>query len=139
MISPLENWGITAIVTTSSRPRLLKTFLKSRLKWRTASRRTWNRKLFLHNTRTHWRSPLLALPGTWRRPTTTRETKLLMLRHILHIPYLNDIRDAESRSGRTLTESWWSNGFGTQPTLPCILHRLPLWHNFLAARLQIGH
>ena len=62
-----------------------------------------------------------------------------MLRLILHIPYLNDIRDADSRSGRTLTDSWWGNGFGTEPSLPCILHRLPLWHNFIAARLQIGN
>ena len=46
LVSPMENWGITAIMTTSSRPRFLKTFLKSRLKWRTASRWTRNRKLF---------------------------------------------------------------------------------------------
>ena len=52
--------------------------------------------------------------GTWRRLTTAKETKLLMLRHILHIPYLNDIRDADSCSGRTLTDNWWANGFGTE-------------------------
>ena len=48
LVSPLEYWGITAIATTSPRPRLLKAFLKSRLKWRTANnRRTRNTKLFL--------------------------------------------------------------------------------------------
>ena len=94
---------------------------------------------FFCNTRTHRRSLLLALPGTWRRSTTARETKLFMLRHILHIPYLNDIRDADSRSGCSLTNSWWGNCFGTEPTLPCIFHRFPPWCNFFAARLQIGN
>ena len=46
LVSLLEYWGITAIATTSHRPRLLKTFLKSRLEWRTANRRAGNRKLF---------------------------------------------------------------------------------------------
>ena len=46
LVTPLENWGITAIRTTFSRPRLLKTLLKSRLNWRTASRRTFDRNLF---------------------------------------------------------------------------------------------
>ena len=91
------------------------------------------------NTRTHWRSSFLVLSGIWRRSTTTRETKLLMLCHILHIPYLDDIIDADTCSGRSLTDNWWGNGFGTEPMLPCIFHRLPPWWNFLAARLQIGN
>ena len=45
LISPLEYWGIEAIATTSPRPRLLKTFLKSKLEWRTTSRWTRNRKI----------------------------------------------------------------------------------------------
>ena len=44
LISLLENWGKTATPTTSSCTRLLKTLLKSRLKLRTARRRTFNRK-----------------------------------------------------------------------------------------------
>ena len=50
LVSPLENWGNTAITTTFSRTRLLKTPLKSRFKWKTASRRTFNRKLFFFDT-----------------------------------------------------------------------------------------
>ena len=91
---------------------------------------------FFWDTRTHWRLPLLAFCGTW--PSTTRETKLLMLRHVLHVPHLNNIRDADSCSGRTLTNSWWGNGFGTKPPLPCIFYRLPLGQNLFAARLQIN-
>ena len=60
-----------------------------------------------------------------------------MLCNITHISYLNDIRDADSRSGYSLPSSWWGNSFGTEPTLSCIFHRLPPWHNFLSARLQI--
>ena len=60
-----------------------------------------------------------------------------MLLNILHICYLNDIRDADSLAGCSLTNSWWCNSFCTKPTLPCIFHRLPSWHNFLSAWLQI--
>ena len=136
LVPPLEYWGITAIATTSPRPRLLKAFLKSRLKWWTANRRAGNWKLFFRDTRTRWWLPLLAFPGTW--PTTTRETKLLVLSYILHVPHLNNIRDADSCLGRTLTNSWWGNGFSTEPPLPCIFYRLPLGQNLLAARLQIN-
>ena len=97
LVSPLENWGITAIATTSPRPRLLKAFLKSRLKWRTANRRIRNRKLFFKDTRTRWWLPLLAAPGAW--PTATRENRLIVLSYILHVPHLNNIRDADSCSG----------------------------------------
>ena len=64
LVSPLANRGIMAIRTTSSRPRLLKTLLKSRLKWRTASRWTCNRKLFFFATPglTGYRL-LLLIPG----------------------------------------------------------------------------
>ena len=50
LLSPLENWCNTTITTTSSCTRLLKTLLKSRLKWRTASRWTFNRRLFFFAT-----------------------------------------------------------------------------------------
>ena len=135
LVPPLEYWGIAAIATTSPRPLLLKTFPKSRLEWRTTNRWTRNRKLFFRDTRTCGRLSLLAFPGTW--PTATREPKLLMLSHILHVPHLNNIGNADSCLRRTLTDSWWGNGLGTKPPLPCIFYRLPLGQNLLAARLQI--
>ena len=87
--------------------------------------------------KTHWHSPLFTLPGTWRRSTATRETKLIMLLNILHMSYLNDIRDADSRAGCSLTNSCWCNSFCTKPTFPCIFDPFPSWYNFLSARLQI--
>ena len=137
LVSSLEYWGITAIATASPRPRLLKAFLKSRLEWRTSNRRAANRKLFFRDTRTREWLLLLALPGTW--PTATWESKLLMLSHILHVPHLNNIGDADICLRRTLTDSWWGNGFSTKPPLPCILYRLPLGQNLPAARLQINN
>ena len=92
---------------------------------------------FFCNTRTHWHSPLLALPGTWRKPTATRETKLRMLLNILHISYLNDIRNADNLAGCSLTNSCWGNSFCAKATFPCIFDRFPPWYNFLSARLQI--
>ena len=92
---------------------------------------------FFCNNTTHWHSPLFTLPGTWHGSTATRETKLIMLLIILHISYLNDIRDRDSRAGCSLTNSWWCNSFRTKPTLPCIFDHLPSWYNFLSARLQI--
>ena len=48
-----------------------------------------------------------------------------------------DIRDADSRAGCSITNSWSFNSFCTKPTLPCIFGRLPSWYNFLSARLQV--
>ena len=50
LISPLENWAITAIMINSSRTRLLEILFKGRLKRRTASRRTFTMKLFFFAT-----------------------------------------------------------------------------------------
>ena len=60
-----------------------------------------------------------------------------MLLNILHISYLNDIREADSRAGCSLTNSWWSNSFCTKPTLPRMFDHLPWWYNFLSVRFQI--
>ena len=138
LISSLENGDITAITTTSSRTRLLQTFPKSSLKWRTANWRTFNRKLFCFcDTRAHWHSLPFTLPGTSHRSFATTETKLSMLLKILQNSYFNDIRDADSRQGRSLTNSWWHNSFCTKLTLPCIFDRVPSWYNSLSTRHQI--
>ena len=66
LITIVENLGITAISTTFSCTRLLTIFLKSSFKWRTANRQTLSRKLIFRNNKTHWCSPFLTLPRTYR-------------------------------------------------------------------------
>ena len=121
MISILENWDITAIKTTFFRTRFLKTPFKSSFTWGKASRRKINRIFLFRINRTHWHSLLLTPPGIWNRSTATRETKLIMHLNQWNISHLNDFRDADSRAGRSLTNSWWFNSFCTKLMLPCIL------------------
>ena len=135
----LEHRDIATIATISSSTWFLKTLFESSFKWRTDSRRTSNRKLFSCHNRTHWHSPLPTFSGTWQRSTATKETYFIMFFNILNISHLNNIRDADSRAGNNLTNSWRCNTFCTKPSFPCILDCLPSQHDFLPTRLKIGY
>ena len=137
LISPLEYWGIAAISTTPPCPWLLEASLQSRLEWGTTHNWAINREMFFWYTRTYGRLPFLALPGTWA--TAAWDSKFFVLSHILHVPYLNHIGNADSFFGRTFTDSWWGNGFTTKPPLPCTLHCLSLRQDFLVARLEVNN
>ena len=135
LISPLVNWGITAISTTSSGPRSLKTFFKSRLKIRMASRRTCNRKLFFFVTprltgarlfllfpgldRLQQRGPSFSCSSTYctSPSSTTSEIRTVVL-------------GAVSPKADEATVS------AHKPTLLCISQRLPSCYDFFSARFQ---
>ena len=139
LISPLGNWGITAITTASSRTRLLKIFSRaaSTEGWLTDGLPT-EKCFFLQQ------QDSLALASPYCSQDLTqidckKGTKFKMLLIILNISHLNDIGDADSRAGCSLTDSWGCNSFCTKPALTCIFHCLPSWHNFLPTRLKIGN
>ena len=132
LISPLEYWGITAIATTSPRPRLLKTFLKSRLEWRTASRRAGNRKLFFlrHQDLLAFASSCLsrdlndynngdqashALPRTACPPTSTTSEMRTVVRGALS-PTANEatVSALNHRSRVSFTAFLWDKIFSRQ-------------------------
>ena len=99
--STWENWGIATIATTSQ-------FFFLRLasnEGRLADGLSAKKLFFFCSNRTQWHSPLLTLPGTWHRPTATTETKFNMLLNILDISHLNNVRDADSSKGCSLTTS----------------------------------
>ena len=89
--------------------------------------------------RTHWQSLLLTFSGTWQLSTATREAKTIMILDTLNISHLNNIRDADSRAGSSLTTNWWCNSVCTKPLLPWSFHCLPSQDDFLLTRLEIGY
>ena len=51
----------------------------------------------------------------------------------------SNIRDADSRAERSLTNSWWFNSFCTKTSFPCLFDCLSSQHDFLPIRLKISY
>ena len=62
-----------------------------------------NRKLLFWYNMTHWISLLFIFSRTRRRSTATKETKFVMFVVKLNFSHLNNIRNADSRAGYSLT------------------------------------